>query len=154
MPVIGHDPVKGWDLHSASGLDSSVNSGWLNWNDIFVPGSSALDKWLDFSGKNAAEVANTAQWQMQKDAQAYNSAEAEKARLFEAQQSATAYQRAVADMKAAGLNPYWITSMNSASTASGSSASSSAGSSTMANNKIAMAAGLIATALRIFLMKH
>lgn len=126
------------------------------WNpvDFVLPGTTFLNKMFDPTGQQAAAQANTAQWMLQKDAQAFNAAEAEKARQFEAEQTSTAYQRAVADMKKAGLNPYWINALNGgASSASGYAASSSQGSSSMANNKLAVAAGLIATALRMFMTK-
>ena len=134
-------------------------TNWLSNNvsalDIFVPGATYLNKTFDVTGQGAAKMANDTQWLLQKDSQAYNSAEAEKARQFEKEQSDTAYQRAVADLKAAGLNP-WLAVQNGgqgASSASGQAASSSQGSASMANNKLAVAAGLIATALRMFLSK-
>ena len=73
------------------------------------------------------------------DTTAYNSAEAQKNRDFVSKEaelnrdfqermSSTAYQRAMADLKAAGLNPILAYQQGSASTPSGATATSSAAS--------------------------
>lgn len=126
------------------------------WKNLIIPGWSALDQMFDPTGQNAAQQQYQNQLALQKDAQAYNSAQAEQQRHWEKMMSDTAMQRQVADIKAAGLNP-WLAlnggQAQGASTPSGSSAQSSSGSAAKGDNKLAAAAAIFATALRYFLTK-
>lgn len=104
----------------------------------------------DLTGKSADNRFNAAQADL---AYARNSAEADKDRQFQLYMSNTAYQRAVADMKAAGLNPAAIGG-DAASTPSGAHATASPASAGSASaDPLGGLLGIAKTAISIALFK-
>lgn len=141
-----------------SGKDTMMdgfNNNWWNPIDFVLPGSSAIDTLFDSRGMHAAQKQFENQVFLDNSAREFNANEAQKQRDWEEMMSNSQYQRAVKDLKAAGLNPWLAVQQSgmSGNTPSGSSAQASSGSAGMPSNKLAMVAGLIGTAVRMFLTK-
>lgn len=99
-----------------------------------------FQKQLEFNAQSAKE-ANAFTEKMFNMAKDFNAAEAEKNRTWQTEMSNTAWQRAIADMKAAGINPILAAQQGGASTPGGSSASISSGSGAITSAPSASAAG-------------
>jgi len=117
--------------------------GATMFNKLKEWGSNIYNEGKDFLGEVLPGIGDA---KAQEEANAINLAESAKNREFQERMSNTAYQRAMADMKAAGLNPILAYNQGGASTPSGSTAQAQSASKTALFDKGLQAATGISSA--------
>lgn len=124
------------DQANASTPSSAKSSSDIDYSDVNSTYQAILDAINEERSWNAqqAEYARDFTAEENRKARNFNSAEAQAERDWQTEMSNTSYQRAMADMKAAGLNPVLAAKFGGASSGSGASASSSGSSGAAASS--------------------